>query len=214
MTSAAIGLRLHTGWLVAVAIHASSADLEVLVRQRIVLVADDDAVPRFVYHAAAERAPATADAFVAAARRAIDERVDAAVNGVLDALAERGGTAAACGIVGGGTHMPADANLAAILRAHPLIHAAEGALYETAVAGACERRGLVVTTMRERDLWAGAAEVAGISPDALRARIDGLRATVGPPWTADHKLATAAALVAGATPPAGRRGSRGGSAKR
>jgi len=69
-------------------------------------------------------------------------------------------------------------------------------LYAGAVASACEHCGIPLITMRERDIWRRASASAGISESDLRARIDAVRQTVGPPWTADHKIATAAALIA------------------
>jgi hypothetical protein len=75
---AALGLALHTGWAVAVAVRALPA-LDVLERRRLVLVTDDDTLPRFVYHAAAERDAGSTDGFVDRAQRTIRSRTDAAL---------------------------------------------------------------------------------------------------------------------------------------
>jgi hypothetical protein len=93
----------------------------------------------------------------------------------------------AAGVATGSTAVPSD--LAAILAAHPLIHAAEGVLFQEAVAGACEARGLNVVRVRERDLW------SKLGSD-VRQEVDSLRSLIGPPWGADQKTATAAALIA------------------
>lgn len=89
---------------------------------------------------------------------------------------------------------PAD-DLGAILRSHARIHAAEGGLYAGAIASACEHLEIPLITVRERDVWRLASASVGMSEPNLKARIDAVRETLGPPWTADHKMATAAALV-------------------
>jgi hypothetical protein len=70
--------------------------------------------------------------------------------------------------------------LAKILTSHPLLHAAEGLLFRTAVADAVGECGFTVVAVQERDLKARAAT---------------LRRPQGPPWREDEKLATVAALI-------------------
>ncbi|MBZ5577714.1 MAG: hypothetical protein LAP40_14230 [Acidobacteriia bacterium] len=48
----------------------------------------------------------------------------------------------------------------------------------------------------ERDLWTLAAQRHGLTETALRRSLDDLRKSVGPPWSADQKIATATALWA------------------
>ena len=55
--------------------------------------------------------------------------------------------------------------------------------------------GIPLITVRERDVWRLASANARMSQADLKARIDAVRKTLGPPWTADHKIAAAAALV-------------------
>ena len=77
----------------------------------------------------------------------------------------------------------------------PDVHAAEGALYFRATALACKHLGIPLITVRERDVWRLASAKARMSQADLKAKIDAVRKTLGPPWTADHKIAAAAALV-------------------
>jgi hypothetical protein len=70
-----------------------------------------------------------------------------------------------------------------------LIHAAAGILFQQAVTSACKAHGLTVICTRERELWPKLG-------DQVRKELDGLRKSLGPPWGADQKTATAAALVA------------------
>src|SRR5262249_48885161 len=94
----------------------------------------------------------------------------------------------------GSAAVPKD--LTTILRVHPLIHTAEAALFRNAVVAACERGGLTVLTVGEREVWSRSASAWGISEDELRKNIDGLRKSLGLPWNADHKASTAIALLA------------------
>src|SRR3989454_7672113 len=71
---------------------------------------------------------------------------------------------------------------------------ADWVMYRKALASAAEARGWPVH-------WYGAKKVLGAASEALRvANLDAhflqVRKAVGPPWTMDHKLAMAAAIVA------------------
>ena len=168
--------------------------VEVLLRRRMELLPSDGSIPRFVYHEAAELDAGGAAALVKRAAGAARKAARAGVEEILDELRRLNVTVEAVGVPTGSTKVPAD--LAAVLRAHPLIHAAEGQLIQQAVSEACDACGLEVVTGRERDLWPMAAEAHGVTAAALRQGLDDLRKILGPPWSADQKIATAAALWA------------------
>jgi len=86
-------------------------------------------------------------------------------------------------------------DLRSVLKSHARVHAAEGVLYFGATTSACKHLGIPLITVRERDVWRWASMSAHIPQADLKARIDGVRKNLGPPWTADHKIAAAAALV-------------------
>lgn len=180
-----LGFRLHTGWAVLVAA-AVDHPQRVVHRCRIEMLPAGHR--RFVYHEAANRE-------LEAARRLIEEVRATAEKGALSALRlaiDKWNVLGAC-IPTGGTALPDD--LAAVLRSHARIHAAEGALYARAIAAACEELGIPVLTVRERGVWERAVLSTGTAEAELRERIDAIRKVVGAPWTADHKLAMAAALI-------------------
>ena len=77
-----------------------------------------------------------------------------------------------------------------------MIHRAEGALFQQAVTAACKSCGLDVISLHERDVWLNAATAWGLKEAALRKQVDSLRKSVGAPWAADQKTATAFALLA------------------
>lgn len=191
---AALGCKLHTGWAMLVALAGQPGEIQVLFRGRIELLPLDESVPRFVYHEAAELSLPHATALVNSAREASQKAARLAIKDVLRELDSRGAKAAVCGVLSGSTLVPDDLSL--ILRSHPLIHAAEGALLQQAIAAACESCGLAVTAAREREVWSRAAGAWSIAEPRLRKEVDALRASVGAPWSADHKTAAAIALLA------------------
>jgi hypothetical protein len=185
-TRATLGFKLHTGWAAVVVLARTRGNVEVLLRKRIELLPSDGSVPRFVYHQAAELPLAEASKLVKRTKRAVQESASAALAGLLQELRSSAVSIDAAGVTTGSMAVPSD--LPAILAAHTLIHLAEGALFQEAVAQACEARGMKVIRVRERELW------SKLSAD-VREEVDRLRGLIGPPWGADQKTATAAALV-------------------
>jgi hypothetical protein len=184
---ASVGFRLHTGWAMLVAIAAEADPPVVFCRCRIELLPAGRG--RFVYHEAAELPLPDAGRLIDSIRHTAEETAGETIRTAIAGLK----VTAAC-IPTGSASVPND--LAAVLRSHARIHQAEGALYAGAIASACGRLAIPLITVRERDVWARASANTGISEADLRARIDTIRKTLGPPWTADHKIATAAAMLA------------------
>lgn len=189
---AALGFKLHTGWSALVAVAGTPGKFEVLLRRRIELLPPDESVPRFVYHQAAELPIVQAAELVRRAEAAAQQMARAAVKDVLDHFHSLGVTVKAAGISGGSKPVPK--NLADVLRSHPMIHTAEGALFQQAIVSACEECGLAPLYARERDVWPNAASALGVKESSLRKQVDSLRKSVGAPWGTDQKTASAFAL--------------------
>ncbi|HLK51407.1 MAG TPA: hypothetical protein VKT49_24870 [Bryobacteraceae bacterium] len=190
---AGLGFRLHTGWAALVAI-AEPDKIEVVLRRRVELLPADDSIPRFVYHSAAEMDRAEAAALVKRSARAAEKTAGAALRETLDELRRMKIAVKTAGIPTGSTVPPRE--LDRILKSHPLIHAAEGALFQAAVARGCQECGLKITTVREKELLERAAEACGTEPARFRKSLDDMRKNAGPPWGVDQKTAAAAALLA------------------
>jgi hypothetical protein len=160
-----------------VVVEGSAAAPVVLARQRVTLI--DGALPRQPYHAASDGGMSLAEAsrLIAKVELAAERAARAATRD-----AAKGFGADAVAVVGGGRAIPRE--LERILASHPLLHAAEGALYEEAVAEAARANGLRVELVPPGDLVVSGA-------------LDALGRQIGPPWQKDHKLAAAAALRAG-----------------
>jgi hypothetical protein len=76
------------------------------------------------------------------------------------------------------------------MRAHGL----EGQLFRTVLADALRSSGISSTFFSDRDIHQRAAAALGLSTQALRRLVSGLR-DADKPWSADHRLAVAGALV-------------------
>jgi hypothetical protein len=183
---ASIGFRLHTGWAMLVAVAAEGQALRVLQRCRLELL--PPGLGRFVYHEAAELSLPDAKRLIESVRGTAEDTARTGIRSAIKDLKVTG----AC-IPTGSASVPDD--LAAVLRSHTRIHAAEGALYAGAIVSACEHFDIPLIIVRERDVWSRASANVGVSEADLKAGIDAVRKALGPPWTADHKIATAAALV-------------------
>jgi hypothetical protein len=93
--------------------------------------------------------------------------------------------------------------LDAILRSHPLVHTAEGEMYRTAIARACEAVGLRVVRVPAKDLQARAPAALGLADGAVRERLESAGKASGKPWTAEQReCALAAWMALAATPSA------------
>jgi hypothetical protein len=83
-----------------------------------------------------------------------------------------------------------------ILRAHPLVHAAEGELYRRVFSEAAASLGAAPARVPADALAARAAAAAGLTPAKLTARLAAMGKASGKPWAADQKQATLAAWIA------------------
>ena len=177
MPKAAIGWRPHTGWAVLVVVRGTATRPTLLERRRVELVHGEQE-PRFAYHYAQQQGLPAAEAkkLVARVQRASTKSAVETTRAIVNEFAVD-----AIGVVGKPRRLPDD--LERILASHTLLHAAEGALFEGALVDAAARVGVPATMCDPKRLVVG---------DAL----DAMRATLGPPWQRDHKLAAAAAFAA------------------
>lgn len=188
----ALGLRAHSGWAVLVALGVPAAAPVVVDRRRLVLC--DGSFPRQPYHAAENLPAAQAEALVGRSLETARRLGRAELRDAVAARASAGQRLVGAGLLlGSGRPLPPE--LSAVLGSHPLIHTAEGEMYRDVLRAACEHAGIAVTGLRERDLAEAAAPRLKLAPDALRARLATLGKPLGPPWTADHKLAALAAWL-------------------
>jgi hypothetical protein len=177
------GVYDHAGWAVVVCV----AGREVIDRRRIAL--KEDGLPSLPHHHQGQRLPLPEGVALVARVRASAELC---ARNELDAL-------------------PASVRIIAI-RARPKLPPtveeritsywaqtrSDGVMYRDALAEAAARRGWTVAEYDTRTVLAEAAEALGL--DDISPLMKQIGATLGPPWTLDHRLATAAAIVAAHAP--------------
>lgn len=188
MIPAAIGLRAHSGWAALVAVGGDPRAPQVILRERIEMADDGDAEARQPYHAAEELEAAEAERLVRRCARAATSRARRALAGFVGELRGRGYEPAAAGILQAAGRLPKA--LQDVLASHAFIHTADGVHFRDALAAAGEAAGLVVARIPERELLERAVSSLRRSPDELQAQAAALGKPLGPPWTADQKLAT------------------------
>jgi hypothetical protein len=71
---------------------------------------------------------------------------------------------------------------------------ADWVMYRKALAGAAEARGWKVHWYNAKSVFDAARDLLQV--DDLATRFQQIRRSIGPPWTKDHRLAMAAAIVA------------------
>jgi hypothetical protein len=184
---AAVGFRVHTGWAAMVAVTGTAASPTVVDRRRVEMIAGHEPdAPPFVYHAAAKLPIAAAERFVQEHAHAARAHARAAVEDAVGALRERGYQAVASGVIVG--NRPFAAPLEDILKAHSLIHAAEGELFRQAIIDASEACDLRVTRIPAREIRDRSV--------AQRQLVISVGRAAGRPWAQDQKESFLAALLA------------------
>jgi hypothetical protein len=165
-----------------VAVAGNPGSVQVLDRRRIVIADPQCPGANQPYHFAEKLELQAAEKHLATCA-AVSEQL--AVAAFRDVIHELNGyeVAGAAILLASGRPLPSLQN---ILASHALIHTAEGEFFRHCVRKACERLGIHVTGIRERDLG---------ERSALQQEIANLGKIVGPPWTQDQKMAALAAMM-------------------
>ena len=194
MKRAALGVRMHSGWGVLVAVSGDAGGgIEIMDRRRIVTT--DPSTPRSnqPYHYASRLDAQESEAYLVDCASTSERLASIAIAGVVEELGARGyRIVGAAVLLASGRPLP---SLGKILASHPLIHTAEGEFFRDAVRKACERLKICVTAIRERELDEQAKRVFGNATDRVRRTISTQGSLIGPPWTKDHKTAALAAAI-------------------
>jgi hypothetical protein len=191
MKRAALGIRMHSGWGVLVAISGDADSIEILDRRRIVTT--DPSIPgaNQPYHYAASLGLAESEKYLADCAAISQRLASEAVAGVVQKLRNYRIIGSAV-FLASGRPLP---SLSKILASHPLILTAECDFFRDAVRKACEHSGIPVTAIRERELDERAKTAFGSAASRIQRRISALGSSIGPPWTKDHKTAALAAAM-------------------
>jgi len=193
----ALGFSVHTGWAALVAIARSGANLTVIDRRRVgmlpvPLTPRQDAYPH-VFHAARGMPLVDAERFVRKAEAEARTRAREELGAAVEALRASGHRVLGSAVIT--ARESPSRPLEEILQSHPLVHAAEGRLFRAVIRGASEDLGLGVLEISAPELVRRGARALGLSKDEVPEFLTQLGRPLGPPWTADHKAATLAAVL-------------------
>jgi hypothetical protein len=177
-----VGIADHFGWAVAV---TAGPDHAVVDRRRIELV-EPGVTPAPIHYDSPGLDEAATAALVARVRASVERATTAA----FDAL---GSEVVVTGICL--RHWPADFPTdIAVLRRTPWEARADAVMYRQILAERAEARGWAVHVYDAKSVERQAIALLGERADDV---LQGPRARLGPPWTKDHRVALAAAIVAG-----------------
>ena len=198
MKQAAVGFRVHSGWAALVAVAIEKGEPVVLCRERPHLVKVFSYAYRQPYHTAEKMPLAEAGKFIAQVEKEARELAYQAIRGMQAELEKvkikltRGSL-----LLASGRLLP---GLEKILVSHALIHTADGELFREAIVHGCQRCGLKMESIKEKELLERAGANLRKQPAALLRQVTELGKPFGAPWSQDEKFATLAAwLVLGAT---------------
>jgi hypothetical protein len=179
-----IGVSDHGGWAVLVTV---ARDGTLLDRRRVELVGEG--LPKIPHHSEGQGLPL--DEAVALVERV---RVSAEKHA---ALALHAVTAVVPRILGVALRhcQPLPPTIAERIQDYRAHNVAEWVMYRQALASAAEARGWPVHWYDAKKVWDRASQVLRV--ENLDAHFLRVRKAIGPPWDRDHKLAMAAAIVAG-----------------
>jgi hypothetical protein len=178
-----VGIADHLGWAVAV---TASAQHEVVDRRRIELIEPGMSAAPIHYESRRLDVAATA-ALVAKARASVVRAASAALDEIARALPE---PIRSISLRTWPLDFPDDI---AIQRRAPYEARADAIMYRQELAELAHARGWEVHLY---DAKAVVDQAFGILADRADEVLHGPRATLGPPWTKDHRIALAATIVA------------------
>lgn len=174
------------------AVAGSAAAAEILKRSRIDIVDRKAAGAVQPYHFAQGQALPAAERHLEMCATSAERLAWEGMRETVDEVRREAAITGCAILMGSGRALP---ELSKILASHPLIHTAEGEFFRRAFWKAAERLAIPVTGFKERDLEQQARSVLGEAALVADRTIANLGKAMGPPWTADQKLATLAALL-------------------
>lgn len=179
-----VGIVHHLGWAVAV---TASANHEVVDRRRIELI--EPGVPAApIEHEVKSLSDAAAARMVRAVRASALRATSASLDQLAAALSE---PIVSMSLRAWPLDFPDDI---AVQRRAPYDSRADSVMYCQVLSDCADARGWEVHLIDAKAVEAQASRILGARADSV---LRGPRATLGPPWTKDHRIALAATITAG-----------------
>ena len=179
-----LGIADHLGWAVAV---TASADHEVVDRRRIELVEPGLTAAPIHYESKRLDLAATV-ALVAKVRASVARAASAALEEISAALPE---SVVSISLRAWPLDFPDDI---AVQRRPPYEARADAIMYRHVLSEVAHARGWEVHLYQAKEVESQAVRLLGERADEV---LHGPRATLGPPWTKDHRMTLAATVLAG-----------------
>jgi hypothetical protein len=179
-----VGIADHLGWAIAV---TASADHGVVDRRRIELIEPGISAAPIHYEGRRLDVAATAE-LVARARASVVRAASAAFDELATALPE---PVRSISLRVWPLDFPDDI---AVQRRVPYEARADAIMYRQELAELAHGRGWEVQVYDAKAVLDQATRILAERADEV---LEGPRATIGPPWTKDHRVALAAAIIAG-----------------
>lgn len=179
-----IGISDHGGWAVLVTVEGGGTLLD---RRRVALVDED--LPKIPHHREGQTLPLDqAVALVERVRVSAERHATLGLDAVAKTVPGR--------IVGVALRRcpTLPTTIAERIKDYRAQNVADWVMYRKALAAAAEARGWVVHWYDAKKVFDEASEALRV--EDLDAHFLQLRKSIGPPWSKDHKLAMAAAIVA------------------
>jgi hypothetical protein len=194
MRNAALGFRVHSGWVAVVAVCVEQGAPVVLLKKRVRLVDTFTYEFRQPYHTAEKMPLDQAREFIARMQAEARRLAYRAIRELASRTQEQGVKLTRCGLLlASGRPLPA---LEKILASHALIHTADGEHFREAILHSSARCGLQEFTIKEKELLDRAENILRLRSAALMRRVTELGREFGAPWSQDEKFATLAAWLA------------------
>ena len=178
-----VGIADHFGWAVAV---TAAADHTVVDRRRIELV-EPGVTPAPIHYESHRLDDADTAALVDEVRASVARATAAAFDALPDSIVS----------ISMRTWPPDFPDDIAVQRRSPWEARADAVMYRQILAEVAQARGWDVHLYDAKDVVGQATALLGDRADAV---LHGPRATLGPPWTKDHRVALAATIVSEAGP--------------
>ena len=191
-TPCVISVAEHAGWAHLVCVSANGGVPEVVARRRVTTI--DPGVPTQPYHhdslAMLEH---EAETLIGRVRRSIAACSAGALEQVVADLASGYSVVGVAIRESPFPRLPS--RVAEAWASYPLLCAADGMMYQSAMCVAASQRGLAVTLCRRGEEMVRAAEVVGVTADEVEAFVSRAGRPAGPPWTQEHRRAFALGIA-------------------
>jgi hypothetical protein len=185
--TAALGLRIKSGWAAAVVLTGPASAPQVCERRVVGLSDATSPETRQPYHARTGMLE-TDNAKLERRLRAVRSAAQQSVASLLAECRRRGSQVRGAALVVGSLTDPAS-----IANPHMRAHALEGKLFRQVAEDALQAHGLATSLVTERNAYAAAASALRRSEAQVRRAAAELGRNLGPPWRAEEKLAAVAA---------------------